>query len=130
MFNRGELERVEVDLELAAASVEESRRHLESARSIASTDPNGAYQLAYDAGRKAVVAHMRSEGWRVRRGEGGHALTATYAGHAFDEELGRRFEAMRRRRNRSEYGTAFFGDAEVSDAIETAHALLAAVATG
>ncbi len=127
MLGRGELERVEPDSQSAAESVEEARRHLESARAISGTDPNGAYQLAYDAARKAVVAAMRASGLRVRRGEGGHALTAAYAGAAIDGELGRRLEAMRRRRNRSEYGTAFFGAAEVAEAIETAAALHSAV---
>lgn len=70
------------------------------------------------------MAGMRRDGLRVRRGEGSHAITAEYASHTLGTELGRRLDAMRRRRNRSEYGTAFFGPEEVSEAVETANALL------
>lgn len=72
------------------------------------------------------MSAMRREGVRVRRGEGAHAITAEYAGHKCDRELARRLDSMRRRRNRSEYGTAFFSRAEVLEAIETASALNAA----
>lgn len=126
MLDAGRLESVEPDAESAEAAREESSQHLESARTIAESDPNGAYQLAYDAARKAVMASMRREGVRVRRGEGAHAIAAEYAGHQLDHDLGRRLDAMRRRRNRSEYGTAFFGREEVLEAVETAEALLAA----
>lgn len=117
---------MDADAPSADAALEESSQHLDSARTIADTDPHGAYQLAYDAARKAVMSSMRREGVRVRRGEGAHAITAEYAGHRLDPELGRRFESMRRRRNRSEYGTAFFSRQEVLEAIETASALRAA----
>lgn len=123
MLDAGRLERVEPDDGSARQALEESSQHLESARTIAESDANGAYQLAYDAARKAVMSSMRRSGLRVRRGEGAHAITAEYAGHALDQGLGRRFDAMRRRRNRSEYGSAFFGREEVFEAIETAAAL-------
>jgi hypothetical protein len=124
MVTRGELERVEPDGDGARAALDEARRHVESATEIGARDPNGAYQLAYDAARKAVVADLRRRGYRVRRGEGGHLLTAEYARTALDDGLGRRLEAMRRRRNRSEYGTTFIGAAELDDACEVARALI------
>ncbi len=127
MIDRGEIELVELDSAGAESVIEEARRHLESAEAISASDPNGAYQLAYDGARKAVAAHMRREGARVRRGEGAHALTAGYASEALDRSLGRRLDAMRRRRNRSEYGSALFGADEISDAIDTARALLGLV---
>jgi hypothetical protein len=102
MLRNGELERVEPDEDACVSALEEARRHIDSARAIASTDPNGAYQLAYDAARKAVVGNMRRSGVRVRRGEGARALTALYASGAMEEELGMRLDQMRRRRNRSE----------------------------
>lgn len=127
MVGRGELERVEPDHGGALTVTEEARRHLASAETISGSDPNGAYQLAYDGARKAVAAHMRRGGVRIRRGEGAHAVTAAYASEALDPGLGRRLDAMRRRRNRSEYGSALFGSEEISDAIDTAKALLALV---
>jgi YD repeat-containing protein len=130
MIGRGDLERVESDAAASEGAIEEARRHLESARSISASDPNGAYQLAYDGARKIVAAHMRRNGVRVRKGEGTHALTARYAGEALDTGLGKRLDAMRRRRNRSEYGTAFFSNEEVSEAVATAEALLGLVEHG
>ncbi len=117
MVDAGELEVVDADDNAAAAALEESRQHAESARMIAHSDPNGAYQLAYDVSRKAVMSSMRAAGVRVRRGEGAHAITAAYAAIAIDSELGRRLDAARRRRNRSEYGSTFFDDAAIEDAI-------------
>jgi len=94
---------------------------------IAGSDSSGAYQLAYDGARKAVVSSLRRTGLRVRKGEGAHAITAAYASVAIDEELGDRFESARRRRNRSEYGSAYFDEAAVADVIDLAASLIAAV---
>jgi hypothetical protein len=49
------VEEVERDEESAFARLDEAERHLHSAERIASDDPNGALQLAYDGARKAVV---------------------------------------------------------------------------
>lgn len=105
----------------------EAEKHAQSARVIAAADPNGGFQLAYDAARKAVTAKLRSDGLRIRRGEGGHVATAEYAVAELDAELGDRLERLRRRRNRSEYGTAFFTVEDVTDAVELAEALIAAM---
>lgn len=121
------LERVADDPDGAASALDESRRHIASARAIADDDPNGAYQLAYDAARKAVMAHMRAQGVRVRKGEGAHAIAASYARVAIDMALGKRLDGMRRRRNRSEYGSAYFDAADVLDAMEVADRLVTAV---
>ena len=43
---------MDADAPSADAALEESSQHLDSARTIADTDPHGAYQLAYDAARK------------------------------------------------------------------------------
>ncbi|HEY7147943.1 MAG TPA: hypothetical protein VH420_00725 [Gaiellaceae bacterium] len=117
---------MEADPDAEAVRLEEADRHLASAQTIAASDPNGAYQLAYDAARKAVTAHMASAGFRVRATIGAHAVTASYASEAISKELGSRLDRMRRRRNRSEYGMAHFEVAEVDAAIETARALIAA----
>lgn len=127
MVAAGDLEIVAADVDAAAVSLEEARLHLHSAAAISSSDPNGAYQLAYDAARKAVMSSMRAGGFRVRKGEGGHAITASYAAEALDQALGKRFDSARRRRNRSEYGSAFFDAASIADAIDLAGLLIAAV---
>lgn len=128
MIEQGELERVATDDGAADVALEEARLHVRSARVIAGEDPNGAYQLAFDAARKAVMARMRRVGVRVRRGEGGHLVTAKFAAAAIDEDLGRRLEAMRRRRNRSEYGTALLRWEEIDEAITVAAAFIEAAA--
>jgi len=79
LLGAGLVELVERDPEIAATRLEEARRHLRSAETIAEEDPNGAYQLAYDGARKAVTAHMAGAGVRIRRGEGAHVITAQYA---------------------------------------------------
>jgi hypothetical protein len=127
MLQDGLLVRVEVDPDGAGSALEEALRHVDSAGAIRLTDPNGAYQLAYDAARKAVMSHMRRNGIRVRRGEGAHAILASYAALAIDEGLGKRLDGMRRRRNRSEYGSAYFNDDDVRDATAVAASLIAAV---
>jgi hypothetical protein len=126
LLSSGSIEDVGADPETALARLEESERHVESAEAIAASDPNGAYQMAYDAARKAVTAHMASAGFRVRADKGGHALTARYASEAISKKLGNQLDRMRRRRNRSEYGTAHFENREIDAAIDTARALLAA----
>jgi HEPN domain len=127
LFADGKLERVVADDLGAKQALAEARRHADSAETISELDGNGAYQLAYDGARKAVMAEMRREGIRVRRGEGAHALVAEYAALTIDAQLGQRLDAMRRRRNRSEYGSAYFGVEEVKDAVTTARALIEAV---
>jgi YD repeat-containing protein len=127
MIADGLLERVERDADAATSALEEASRHVEAALLIREIDANGAYQLAYDGARKAIAAHMRNAGVRVRRGEGAHVHTGSYAAAAIDLELGQSFERMRRRRNQSEYGSAYFEAADVVAALDVAQALIAAV---
>ncbi|MGH2933976.1 MAG: hypothetical protein ACRDL2_05600 [Gaiellaceae bacterium] len=128
MVADGQLEIVEADAEGARSALDEARQHVGSARLIAGSDANGAYQLAYDAARKAAMSSMRAAGLRVRQGEGAHMIAAAYTAAAIDEGLGKRLDSARRRRNRSEYGSAFFDDDSIADAIALADALIAAVA--
>lgn len=125
LIRKGDLETVDPDADAAAAGREEAARHVESAKKIGESDPHGAYQLAYDAARKAIVALIRDKG--VRRGEGAHVISGLYARAEIDDDLGKRFERMRRARNTSEYGVGHFETAQVEDAISTAEAILTAV---
>ena len=89
---------------------------------------NGAYHLAYDGARKAAVAHMRAAGLRVPPGApGAHAAVARYVRAAIDDSLGRRLDAMRRKRNRSEYDVAYLEPNEVMAVIGHAETLVSAV---
>jgi hypothetical protein len=128
----GRIELVSADVRAAAALLEEAARHLMSAAAIASTDPNGAYALLYDAVRKAVTAHMLARGYRVASGRlGGHEAVVRYAEASLSEgphsEHVAQLDRMRRARNRSEYGLATFGSNQLETDLQHARAIVAAV---
>ena len=108
--------------------LEDARRHLEAAEAIADIDPSGAYVLAYDAARKSVAAALLATGHRVRSRPGSHQAIAQFAkelAKQTNEPALNRLDRLRRDRNRSEYGSKSFGQAEVREAIETAKAIQA-----
>lgn len=69
------------------------------------TDPVGAYQLLYDAARKALCAVLENQGLRATS-RGGHIAVFDAVSAQLDPPLGqvlRPFDRMRRRRNDAEY---------------------------
>lgn len=130
--SKGLIEPVEPDEETSRQWLNDASRHLEAAAKIADLDPSGAYVLAYDAARKSVAAALLMAGHRVLSRPGSHQALAQYA-DSLTAETGeqalKRFDRLRRNRNRSEYGSRTFGKAEVQEAIETAHAIRAACAS-
>ena len=132
LLEAGRIELVPADVPAAGALLEEATRHLGSAAAVASTDPNGAYSLLYDAARKAVTAHMLTRGYRVTSGRlGGHEAVVRYAEASLSDcpysEHVAEFDRMRRARNRSEYGVATFGATQLETDLEHARAIVAAV---
>ncbi len=128
----GRLERVEADTAAARTKLDEARRHLDSAQLIADADPAGAYALLYDAARKAVDAHMLASGYRVSKSRlGAHEATARYAsavlGGGRHGDDARRFDGMRRNRNRLEYGAWEVGRSTLEADLRHAHGIAAAV---
>ncbi|HOA03641.1 MAG TPA: hypothetical protein PKI27_15130, partial [Dermatophilaceae bacterium] len=97
----GELERVTPDAALAARLLADGTRHIESARSAERlSDLTGAYQLAYDALRKAAAALLAVQGLRATS-RGGHiaiqdAVQAQFGGPGSPF---RSFGRIRRNRN-------------------------------
>jgi hypothetical protein len=127
----GRLENVPADREAAVNMLAEARRHLDSAAAVAATDPNGAYQLLYDAARKGVAAHMLAHGLRARNRQGAHQAVVLYAEEALAGcRVVRYLDRMRRSRNRSEYDIKVFGAAEVAAGLEHARAIVGAAAAG
>ena len=129
---RGLLEAVEPDQATANGWLADAGRHLEAATKIAELDPSGAYVLAYDAARKAVAAALLMSGHRVLSRPGSHQALAQFAESLtkqVDEPALKRFDRLRRNRNRSEYGSRSFGKAEVEEAIDTARAIRATCAS-
>jgi hypothetical protein len=132
LVREGRIDRVEADPDAARDRLEEARRHLDSAGLIAETDPAGAYSLLYDAARKAVDAHMLMSGYRVSKSRlGAHEATARYAasvlGSGPHAESARRFDRMRRNRNRSEYGAWQIGRSTSEADLVHARAIVDAV---
>lgn len=126
LIAKGLVEAVEADENAASQWLKDAQRHLDAAKAIADLDPSGAYVLAYDAARKSVAAALLKTGHRVKARPGAHQALAQYA-KALAEERNEpalaRFDRLRRNRNRSEYGSRSFGEAEVTEAISTATAI-------
>lgn len=101
------LQRVPASVEVANRILDDARRHLSSALRIAEMDPQGAYALAYDAARKALVAVLEAQGLRATA-SGGHIVLQEAMEAQFEPPLGhlfRPFHRMRMRRNQVEYAS-------------------------
>jgi HEPN domain-containing protein len=123
---------VEPDQATATGWLDDAERHLEAATKIAELDRSGAYVLAYDAARKSVAAALLMSGHRVLSRPGSRQALAQYAKSIaiqVDEPALNRFDRLRRNRNRSEYGSRTFGQAEVAETIDTARAIRVACAS-
>lgn len=130
LLREGLIQSVEADTRTARAWIADARRHLEAAQRIIEIDRAGAYSLSYDAARKSLAAHMLASGLRTRSAPGAHWAVARYAAALSDAPAQlARFDDMRRTRNRSEYGVRVLGHQEVSDAINTAEAIVRFVET-
>lgn len=127
----GTLRRATPDVEAAARELATAKQHIVSSRLVADADPAGALMLAYDAARKAIEAHMRTNGLRVGGGEGGHAKLGQYGAAAFGDsgvaDHFRMFDRVRRVRNSVQYDAFSVEDADVDFALEQAEAIVAAV---
>ena len=127
----GVIRLTEIDEATARVELATVRSHLESAAAVARSDPNAAFQLAYDATRKSIVAHMRAKGFRAGSGAGRHVKTGRYAAAALDDPALARhivaFDDMRTVRNQSEYDALLLDERDAHDALEHAHAIIAAV---
>jgi HEPN domain-containing protein len=132
LLAKGLIERVDTDQATAAKWLGDAERHLEAAEKVAAIDPSGAYVLAYDAARKSMAAALLITGHRVRSRPGAHQALAQFANDLASrtgEPALKRFDRLRRNRNRSEYGSKTFGKAEVNEAIDTANAIRTACLT-
>lgn len=127
----GELELVAPDVELSLRLLADSTRHLETARSaIGLEDLTGAYQLAYDALRKAAAALLAVQGLRATS-RGGHIAIQDAAQAQFGGPGSpfRSFNRIRRSRNSFEYpdsDSAGPDAADVNDAVHVSRAALTA----
>ncbi|MBO3747034.1 hypothetical protein J5X84_13235 [Streptosporangiaceae bacterium NEAU-GS5] len=127
MLAANELQQVRGDATDGPGWLDKAAKTLSSAEELASTDPNSAYTLAYDAARFACAGLLAQQGLRA---------TSTGGHYAVQQAVIRRFGAtfepygtMRRRRNELEYPQ--FPDeivepAEAAEAITIAGSIIAA----
>lgn len=131
LVGAGVIRRTRPDEASARIELRTARTHLESADTLSESDPNAAFQLAYDGARKAIAAHMRANGYRVGSGQGAHAKTGQYASAALHDETLEphldAFDDLRALRNQSEYDALVLDDGDVRDALDHARAIVEAV---
>lgn len=124
------IERVAPSREVADLLLVQARRHLATASVAAEEDPTAAFQVAYDAARKALAAVLANQGLRPR-GEGAHAVLLSVALAQLDPPMGRvlrQFDWLRRTRNGAEYpvpGTPPISAQDVADALPLAADIVA-----
>lgn len=89
--------------------INDARRHVRSARELATTDPTLAISACHDAVRKSVTGHMAAVGFRPRGGEGAHRIALDYARQELQEfiEAGDLHDAddLRKDRALAQYGS-------------------------
>ena len=132
LLRDGELEQVLASPELAERLMDDADRHLASASAIAASDPNGAYQRADDAARKACAALLAPQGLRATT-RGGHVAVQDAVRGQFNGDGGlpafRSFSRLRRARAAREYpdvGTPTTTAEDVADARRAASEIVAA----
>ncbi len=85
----------------------DARRHLASAATVAESDPRLAVAAAHDAIRKAITAYMDAGRLRAQGGEGARAVVIEYARYALanhlDEATLNAADGLRALRNQAEY---------------------------
>ena len=132
LLARSKLEEATASQALADRLVREADKHLTAAGQIVAIDEAGAYQLAYDAARKACAALLAQQGLRATT-RGGHVavqdtVQAQFGGRGGMAAFGP-IPRMRRKRAASEYpdmGTPTTTTDEAREAIESASGILAA----
>jgi len=106
LIDEGRVQRVAASRDLAEVMLTRARTHLKTAADVASSDPTGAFQMAYDGARKALAAILANQGLRATTALGAHAVLLEVCLAQLDPPMGRvlkHFNWMRRTRNSAEY---------------------------
>ena len=125
------VQRVIADPATVEALLGAAARHVGSAEATAQTDPEGAYNLAYDAARKSATALLAQQGLRPTSA-GGHVAVVDVTRAQFPGVPGLvSLDRLRRRRNQAEYPQPRAYDPitaeEADDAIRVARDCIASV---
>jgi len=135
LITNGELEEIEPNPRFATRLVEEAQMHMKSVDAIADFDYPGAFQLGYDATRKACAALLASQGLRSTR-DGGHIALADAVRVQFNGPHGSpaflKIHGLRQSRAGSQYprdSTPPITQDDANYCRETAQEIIAAVET-
>ena len=104
LIKAGKIESVPPDPEDVAALRSQADAHLVSARTIAESDPAGAFSLTYDSIRKELTALLLEYGFRARSA-GSHVVTGQAAAILVPGFDVAGFEQLRVIRIATEYGS-------------------------
>lgn len=121
LLAEGSLERVPVDQEVVTNLLRQASNHLRTAAAgAADDDPEGAFQLAYDACRKSSLALVMATGLRPK-GQAAHVITfeaaAVIASNFGARQIFTDAAQLRYVRHGAEYRAETVSAADVDDAI-------------
>jgi cellobiose-specific phosphotransferase system component IIA len=120
----GDLERVPPNMSAAGERINDARRHVRSARTIAEDDLTLAIAACHDAIRKAITAHMTANGYRARGGDGAHRIVLVYARNQLATTISTSdlddADELRRDRGLAEYGEFAHSKLRTSDVLAAA----------
>jgi hypothetical protein len=106
LLESGELEQVEPSPSTTERLLAAAAAHLQFAKTGVDDDPDGAFQLGYDAARKASAALLAAQGLRSTT-QGGHVAIQEAVVEQFGGPKGMpifgRLSRLRRQRNATEY---------------------------
>lgn len=129
---RQALQDIPIDTGRIEVLLDDADRHLRSgAAALDIGDLAGAYQLAYDAARKALTAALAARGLRTR-GQGAHAnlISLAQAGElGGDTAQFEPLDRMRQTRNHAEYDGYRFDTSEVTSDLATAARIVEQIRT-
>ena len=104
----GRIDQVTANMGAAGERINDARRHIASARSLADTDPTLALSACHDAIRKAITGHMVANGCRPKSGDGAHRVVLEYARNELADVVDAddldAADSIRRDRATAEYG--------------------------
>ncbi|MDD2817429.1 MAG: hypothetical protein PHN51_01375 [Candidatus Nanopelagicales bacterium] len=121
MLADNRLSQITPNRDQAEVLLTQARQHLSSATTLALSDPEGSYVLAYDAARKALTAVLEVQGLRTSSARGHHLNLFDAVVAQLDPPMGkdlRPFSRMRRRRNEVEYPSIEMPAMTATDVLE------------
>lgn len=119
LLEEGSLDLVTANTNFAMRLCDEANRHLQAVQTILEVDPSGAFQLAYDAARKACNALLAQQGLRATHLNGHRAISDLmkdqFSNNGDHAVLGK-LNSLRRSRADSQYPSELTPSVSIEDA--------------